>query len=441
MALKISELIGKNEKSKSAYIPGVKELENQILVLFEGLNYVYDPNHNVELFAISSEERLKQIKEKAELAKNNPGIVAGEYVEYLGNTFREFLKKYNFGWMSGFKVTQSGIIEVVIVCDIHTPFASNSPESDKLNLESQIRFMNNLGFITKKGKFGGTTFCASGENVSLMRKFFEDRQAKHIEISTRDDEIHQISFWLQPQNIEYFMEDTERVVFDVTDEMNDDEFSKFKKAFNEICSSVKTLTDLPDMTQTICNLIESYTSELSEIVGYDGEIKKRMDERFKKSRETNAKIQEIKESIGVISGKEGKEAIIEAKAKFDSFLAKKLGLRCSEFSVDTYGIVTASLFVASALFSDYNVLSDEAMKEMYDITGTSLRDDDLNIIDSEKNRSIIEDNISFAMPSAEIFEINVNKRDGKYIIRKIGLYIRNFADVYNLPDIELRTDE
>ena len=441
MALKIAELIGKNEKKKSEYIHSVKELENQILLLFEHHNYVYDPNHNVELFAVSSEERLKQVEEKARLVKENPGVVTGEYVEHLGATFREFLNKYNFGWMSGFKVTQSGIIEVVIICDIHTPFASSSPESDKINVESQIRFMNNLGFTTKKAKYGGTTFHASGDNISLMRKFFEERHAKHIEISTRDDEVHQISFWLQPQDIEYFMEDTEKVAFEVTDEMNDDEFAKFKKAFSEVCSSVKTLTELPDMMQTICNLIESYTSELSEIVGYEGIIKKRMDERFKKSREINAKIRDIKESLGVITGKEGKEFIVEAKAKLDSFLAKKLGLRCSEFSVDTYGIVTASLFVASALFSDYNVLSDEAMKEMYDITGTSLRDDDLNIIDNEKNRSIIEGNITFAMPSAEIFEMTVNKRNGKYIIRKIGLYIRNFADVYNLPDIELRTDE
>lgn len=427
------ELLNDGERNKSSYEECLRAQESAIEKFLSDAGYVYKENTSVPLFKDSEDDRLKQVEDKQAKVSTTPGIVASEYVQSLRNIMLDFLKTYIFGWNSDFSMGENGFLRVEIICSVHNMAESDSPASDKINLENHLEFMRNMGFKLEKNKFGDWIYPASQTNLDLIQDVFKGREAKLLKIELKYDTIYKVSFMLKPEDIGNFLVDSEKILLEVSDEINDDEYIRLQRLCGHLNSSIAYVDSTKSMLATAGSLIESYFSEICEILNYDGTIRKRVFDRHSGVREKNQKIREISKNIANISPKVAKEAIKDAKDRFDEFLNKNIGLGITDFYIDQYGIVNVKISHVSRYFCNHELLSEEETSKIFETTGDSRRDDDFYLLDTMDNKEKLEFLISWNVSSFEISEVVTGKNRGKFIIKQVKGYVRNFADLLALP--------
>ena len=211
------ELLNDGERNKSSYEECLRSQESAIEKFLSDAGYVYDENPLVPLFKDSEDDRLKQAEEKQVKASTTPGIVTSEYVQSLRNIMLDFLKTYIFGWNNDFSMGENGLLQVEIICSVHNMAESDSPASDKINLENHLEFMRNEGFKLEKNRFGDWTYPASQTNLDLIQNILKDRGAKLLKVELKYDTIYKVSFMLKPENIGNFLFFSENVLLEVSD--------------------------------------------------------------------------------------------------------------------------------------------------------------------------------------------------------------------------------
>ena len=427
------ELLNDGERNKSSYEECLRSQESAIEKFLSDAGYVYDENPLVPLFKDSEDDRLKQAEEKQAKASTTPGIVTSEYVQSLRNIMLDFLKTYIFGWNNDFSMGENGLLQVEIICSVHNMAESDSPASDKINLENHLEFMRNEGFKLEKNRFGDWTYPASQTNLDLIQNILKDRGAKLLKVELKYDTIYKVSFMLKPENIGNFLVDSEKVLLEVSDEINDDEYIRLQRLCGHLNSSISYAKSMKSMLATAGSLVESYFSEICEILNYNGTIRKRVFDRHSEARDKNQRIREISQNIANIAPETAKEAIKDAKDRFDGFLNKNIGLGITDFYIDQYGIVNVKISHVQKYFCKHELLSEEKTSKIFETTGDSRRNEDFYLLDTMDNKEKLEFLISWNIPSFEISEVVTGKNRGKFIIKHIKGYVRNFADLLALP--------
>ena len=345
----------------------------------------------------------------------------------------DFLKTYIFGWNNDFSMGENGLLQVEIICSVHNMAESDSPASDKINLENHLEFMRNEGFKLEKNRFGDWTYPASQTNLDLIQNILKDRGAKLLKVELKYDTIYKVSFMLKPENIGNFLVDSEKVLLEVSDEINDDEYIRLQRLCGHLNSSISYAKSMKSMLATAGSLVESYFSEICEILNYNGTIRKRVFDRHSEARDKNQRIREISQNIANIAPETAKEAIKDAKDRFDGFLNKNIGLGITDFYIDQYGIVNVKISHVQRYFCKHELLSEEETSKIFETTGDSRRNEDFYLLDTMDNKEKLEFLISWNIPSFEISEVVTGKNRGKFIIKHIKGYVRNFADLLALP--------
>lgn len=427
-------LFNSGEIKKANYISALQEGEKAIRNILDSRGYDYNKTERINLFRVSDDVRLSEAKAKMEKMKENPAVSISEYVQSLNRIFDNFLEMYNFGWCRELQVNESGTVHIQLCCHLHAKSFDSNPASSKINFKMQIDRLKSVGFEMGKDQFGDTCFIDNGHNMDLMKKFWSERGARGIQMSTRGGAIHELEFYVSNADMEKFDIDSEKVQLFVSDELNDDETMKIKKLISEIESTISF--NEPTMIHTCGSIVESYFSEISEIIGYDGEIRKAVTDRHVSTRKINQEIRDIEESIGeMFPAKMAKDVVKEIYTKLYRMTVNKIGFSCHDFHIDKYGYVNVKLsFCAGHHFFIGQVMSDEDTKNTFTTIGDCRDNDNLFIVDDSDNKKKILQILRGYIPSLDIRDINVNERNGEFVIRSMNVFIRNAVDLINLPE-------
>lgn len=430
----IIQLFNEGEINKNKYISHLKKCETEIRKILDSKGYAYNPDDRINLFKVSDEIRLAEAKEKESRIAENPSIAISEFVKSLDRRFNDFLKVYNFGWCRELAIESYGSVKIQLNCRPHMPILPDNPISSKMNFEKQIQTLKDIGFIMGKDEMNDICFVDSGINHELMKSFWEKRGARQMYITTRGNAIYEVTFHISIPDMVNLDSDTENICLFVSEDLNEDEKARLKKLFKDVESTIQ-ISDLA-LLNTCGYLVESYFAEISDIFGYDGPIKKTVDDRHAKSRKINTEIREIEQRIGDFFPAEiAKDTVKDISKKFERMTINKIGFSVHDFVIDKYGYITGKLFYVSGHnFAVGKEMSDEDTKATFHTIGESRASENLFIIDDYENKKNIINILRSSVPSIDISEITSVIRDDEFVIKNIQFSIRNAIDLVNLPE-------
>lgn len=389
-------------------------------------NNDFNGYEGIQLFRVSTEERLSIAKNKLEKCKNNPNLALKEIVKEKMLNLERFIEKYRIGFIKEAKLQESGYISVEIPCLITKRGYDTNPHSADVLFEMQLAFLKEQGFILEKDKMG-IYLVNNDVNITKIREILQNKKCKHIEIYTLDNRIRSISFVVNILDVENFNEETFEFKLPKTNILNEDEKTLLLKYVKEIIFAEEFIKCAENKCKdTCCSLIESYYSQICDIFDFNGNVKKQHEKRFSKEREQNIEIAKIEEQVAVFyNNVDIKENLSALKIKIENFTSEKLCFSVGDFYFDKYGILNMSLrYITNPLFLMVeNCMSEEDLKEIYSVTIGDRENEDIYIRDTYENKEKIEQIIKQFIPNVVVRDFSVSKRNGYYIITNLTIFV------------------
>lgn len=236
--------------------------------------------------------------------------------------------------------------------------------------------------------------------------------------------------------------------------LNDDDKAVSLKTLSDLFFAVRQLhewikenTLTEKMKDTIFSLIESYTADVSTILGYDSEARKRLDERFSDIRKTNATVRELQNKLAANTPVEGVKELLCAmqRALYDWWTDIGFNLVTDE-SFGFWGYKGRfCLDIRHISFSSRRPVTDEKkhknqLEQMIDDGYEFIMEDqEYVLVDTPGNRQKITEIVKAKFPSLDISKWEnwrLHKREG-FQLRSFEGYIRDLNEMKALMD-ELR---
>ena len=263
---KLLDIFNSNQFEKEEYLDALDECDEVIYDFLKDKNYRNETN--VNLFRISTDERLSIAQNKMQLCEDNPNYALKEVIKSKMQHLETFVDKYRIGFIQSAELQETGYVKVTIPCLITARNYFDNPHTAKQVFKAQIQLLKDKGFIIEKDDMG-YYFENNETNISLFKRILTDRKCKHIEIKTLDSRIRMLSFIIHINDIDKMNEVVTKIEVLKTDILNEDEKIILKKNIDEI-KFAKSFLDINDIRAeaSCCSLIESYFSEICKIFSF-----------------------------------------------------------------------------------------------------------------------------------------------------------------------------
>lgn len=393
----------------------------------DAIGYEYDEKDYVNLYKVNEDVRLKEAQDKLNMITNNPASAIGEYNKYLHGILENFLSIYYLGWIKKFNMSEYGTIAVEIVPTLSMNSYTSNPVSDKLKFENKIEKLTSMGLDVIDSDYGNSkTFIDNDKNRDLISNMLSERGARLLEFRSIRGHLDSFSFKIKHFDVNNFKEEKNETVYVITDQLNADEIENVKKLIKDLNSTIGYANQ---MVSTCGNLIESYFAEMCKIFDFDGQIRKTIEIRHQDARTKNNKIREIEASIGsAFPVEEVENGLKKVYNKLENFATSKIGFVCSNFKINQYGFIEASLRASEGYYYGEGELIDP--KEFNSLFETKRSREDLYyVMNTEDNVHKLNLILTNNIPSADIEEVIVRKLESQFIVNEIKISVRNMIDL------------
>ena len=427
---KITEKLNSGCLEKAFYIDILKECDNVVFSFLQKENY--ENVSRIDLFRLSTDERLDIAKRKMEMCKSNPNVALQEVIKNKMQCLENFIEKYRIGFIQKVQLSETGFMKVDIPCLISSRGYTTYPHSAKKLFEIQLQFLKNQGFDIAKNNMG-YYFKNNENNINRFTQLLSERNCKHIEFRTLDNRIHSISFLLNIEDVEKMDEIVFETNFKKTNIINEDEKILLTKYINEINFLKDFSNCVEEQSKLNCySLIENYFSEICKIFEYSGKVSQKHENRFSDEISKNSEIREIEEKLSSFYKNINiKENICKIKENIDKYVSENIGFYVSDCYFDKYGLVNISLkYITNPHFiMKTNCILETALKSTFETTDGDREKENLFIIDNYKNKEIIDDALRNFCHDIDVTDVIVSKRNKTYVITGITIFIDNISDL------------
>lgn len=386
-------------------------------------------------------ERLEELEAKLSTLTSGPEMLT-EAVLLGEDKMRQFLKKYNIGFLKSIKLNQSGIFTVEVPCLInnHSSF-HNKDYSKKVEFEYQLDLLKSLGFELCESKLAGNkspAILATQKSLDAMEKLISDLggMGLHQTLSTYKGQttIRGIEFRINPKILYDFDETPVKITCAVSENLNADELLHLAHELRELISVLKDYSDKDlEKAHSACkNIILHTFSTICDIVELETPILKSVKDSHADSRRINELVREkeelIKQAVEPEKIKDFAEKVI---SKIEKFGAEKIGFSCLDIEVN-HGL-TANLrydlcgYIFCAHYDEeVENITKEKLMETFEMYPGEFDDENLVILNTKENIDKLNELLISTFDGARISNIEVGYKDFVgYYIQKISVTFPN----------------
>lgn len=432
--VELLKALSKNyNQNKDKIFEIMTELDSYFLENYKNVDFT-----GVPLFKESPEEIYEKVLHKLELYDKAPCVALPDGIRKIFDILHDYVKENSLGFVSEFKISNTGIMQIKINCMIMTStfVPKETPERQK---ERQLNTLEKLGLETVTRKdMGGLFLVASDKNIFILKDLFEQKKAKHVEIIIAENQIQEINFFLDPADILLFVSEKSEPVNREINGLTEVELYNIKKHISDMLDAYSCYDSL--RIQGTCGyVLYASFAELSKIFKIETKIRKKIEDYHSKERSLNMQIEEKSELLGdKVNIKHFKKIISEISLELEKTFAEKLGLNISNFSIDRNGFIHFELkrneeFCIKTLecmgiktmpiqmFRKIFITSDR-------ISSYHSENEKSYILDMSENKVKLEKMIKEMYPSAYIDKLELSKINGKFVIERIYVSLTDITD-------------
>lgn len=418
-------------RDKESYHKYLKKCEEGMISFFKSINYEYTPR-DIQLFYETTDERLEQSEKRKELVCKTPDVAIVECIKHKLSVFNDFIQQYHIGFIRQLSVNEGGVVSVEIPCSIHsTLIPDNKVEAEK-TFEKQMYFLQSLGFqFGNNTKMKSKSFIDNDTNRKLLTELLQSRGAKHIQISSFDGYIDVISFKCKLDDIEKFKATPIVYKEEDIDTLTDGEIIKLEKTANEILFAMHMMPTSESTMSTCGNLMEHYFADMCKMLNFSCSLCEKIENRYKDEREKNMQIRKNETLLGeTLSTNEIITILKDLQNTIGEFTSENICFDVLDFKIDRYGIAELQFrYITSNFDCLRKGMKEDILRQTFDVSRGCRSEETLYLLDTAKNKEILDCCIKKINPSAEIRTIDVQKRHGEFIINKFTIYIHNIVHI------------
>lgn len=193
------------------------------------------------------------------------------------------------------------------------------------------------------------------------------------------------------------------------------------------------------MKHTMCSLFESHVMTFTKVLGYEGELEKQKEERFKEIREANAQNRDLRKQLGEkVSPEDVRECLKNLNENFKQWWNVEGFGHCSDESFGPYGFkatLSGMLTEAYRDRSDPDASEEKKVDKLrgygFEIRGGEHRTD-RKILCNDHNLHLLEQLLKSKYPSVDISYSKAwhGRKHGYAEIREVEIIIRNFDELF-----------
>lgn len=225
----------------------------------------------------------------------------------------------------------------------------------------------------------------------------------------------------------------------------DSEISKSILALQTLRTSASSNTVDEHYAKTLLNVLHYNGAEIAKQLGLETIDTVEVEERHKKMRQLNERIQELEDQLGQgitsVGAKNHLEKLFDALTHF--WKKTGIGSYTGSPTLQQFGGMDAKLNIdiggspVSSMFEDKPISAKEKRKliaakiaEEYDVIGDPHGSRQaLQMLDNDHNRAKLTELISNALPSAFICSFDNHNQNGQFTLYSISIFIRNIEDL------------
>lgn len=398
----IRDLLSKKVYDKKAYWDGLTKLSDYFLKL-DKLVPPYDKN--VDLFKKTTEERLAAA-EKSVLADKKIAAIP-KTIKFINDRLDNWIRETGTGFISGnAPCDENGHFNFKISFLLFPGLSDNEIVSSKEKFKERIKNLKSQGFeLFEDSRTNMFRFKTLQINIDKLKNILDPVFNGHISFECSDF-IDSAKVQTSIKNIRLpSVSENPLVKKKDPDKMDKDEFAKFLKEYNDLCSSFQYAKVNPSLGISVA---KGDFCDLCKICGIETETSKAYDAKFAQEKEKNKKIINEENKLPVLSPNKFIKGINILYKKVFKFLNDKFYYCPTNFSINGYG----NIFVTGHYlpYTDMVIagdVSENAGNTNFDTVG----EEDIYIIDNEDNRKLFDKCMS-ELPNAEIKSVNYCQNDG-----------------------------
>ena len=430
------------DKKSSNVLEAMKSLEEIVDAYLSSINYNYEEMPRIELFRQSTDSRLEEARKKlASMTDERVSILDG--VKYLHNQMYELINRSERGHLREFYLDERGLFHLEVNLYLYPGFADNAENKNRMKerYAARIQEMKNEGYIIYSSRnAGGDYYADCDENRTRLVSHFGKMGAMGIEFQSRSEKLSEMSFVMYPEAVLNAIHGKSEA-----DEKSNSpvitafEVKDIRKQLAELRDCVGCTSEGIVKSAIGGSVIEHCVSEISEILGYEGVIYKRVKARHAVERAKNEEIHEIERQIGERIQPETLKTLPEKLyTAMQYHILTKTSFDIRDFVITQYGTINFKLrWLAEEpryIFFDRDIeMDDEELAKTFMVDG-SRENSDIRMCDTEKNFLSLAMKLREIIPGFDILSTSSRHEYGLRYFQELTCSVSNIVAVVNLLD-------
>lgn len=430
------ERLSAEEKNLAAYEYPIRMLDNRCQVLLRTLNFNPAALSHIPLFEKQEDERLRDIREIAELSKKNPEAavpyVITAYCESISKRVDEdllaFATDYKAAYNLQFRISFSSFA---------ASFRSMEQDSERKRIEQRLQEMEKAGFIIQPSKRKEHTLVDCDANRRLLREYCEKTFGRDpFEICTYKDIIRELRMSVQ---YDEYMPALKKGKQDTvpSETLNADGTIRLKNAISDAKSALAShdAMALIGSGDTTLSCLRGCVKEIETVTGVHSAIWQEVEAEVAETRSKNQQIRAIEKDIQeTVTSKlvPQMRGLFSKAEKNLSALAESMGLYLSNLHLLQHERMEIVLSKSCTVFREPKIKLDGYQED---------RSCDFYVYNTLKNINLVMETIRSEFSSARLDYYTAKTYAGAGYISEIHILTSDSMDFLHLLQMEPVGDE
>lgn len=414
----------------------VRMLDNRCQVLLRTLNFNPAAHSHIPLFEKQEDERLRDIREIAELSKKNPEAaipyVITAYCESISKRIDEdllaFATDYKAAYNLQFRISFSSFA---------ASFSSTERASEQKRIEKRLQEMKKAGFIIQPSKRKEHTLLDCDVNRRLLREYCEETFGRDpFEICTYKDIIRELRMSVQYDEYTPALKKEKPDVIP-SKTLTADGVICLKKEISDARSALASYDAMNRIGSgnTVLACLRGCVKQIETVTGIHSSIWQEVETEVAETRGKNQQIRAIEKTIQKsVTPKlipQVREIFSKAEKNLGS-LVESMGLYLHDFHLLQYGRMDIVLSRSCTVFREPKIKLDGYSED---------RGCDFYVFNTMKNINTIMETVRSILPSASLDSYEAKTYAGAQYISEIHILTSDPMDFLHLLQMELVGDE
>ena len=430
------ERLSAEEKNLAAYEYPVRMLDNRCQVLLRTLNFNPAALSHIPLFEKQEDERLRDIREIAELSKKNPeaaipyAITA--YCESISKRVDEdllaFATDYKAAYNLQFRISFSSFA---------ASFSSTERASEQKRIDKRLQEMEEAGFVIKPSRRKDHTLVDCDVNRRLLQEYCEETFGRGpFEICTYKGIIQELCMSVQYDEYTPALKKEKPDVIP-SKTLTADGVICLKKEISDARSALASYDAMNRIGSgnTVLACLRGCVKQIETVTGIHCSIWQEVETEVAETRSKNQQIRAIEKTIQESVTPKLIPHMREIFAKAEKnlvLLVESMGLYLHDFHLLQYGHMNIVLSRSCTVFRKPKIKLDGYSED---------RGCDFYVFNTMKNMNTIMETVKSILPSASLDSYEAKTYAGAQYISEIHILTSDSMDFLRLLQMEPVGDE